>query len=222
MVMMMVGSLQRIILLVTLTLALGEAAQSQEKLYSVAVKGNFTISSRLFHNIDAPNEFTRSQYISIDNIFGFGVDIRRAIDDTRLEVGIAAEYLRAKQKSRTNPSVEEGYWTVPVELTGYFVIPFSSDRARLYIGGGLGMYFGERERTVGNQRSSVIASEPGVGIHVLTGFGYSFTDWFALRSELKFRDIQFESTILGDNNEPSRARINVDGMVLDAGIVILF
>lgn len=196
---------------------------SQQRLYSLAVKGNFTFSSRLFTNIDAPDQFTRSQYTSINNIFGFGIDFRRGIDDTRLEVGISAEYLTAREKFISQSAVfEDGFWAIPVELTGYFVIPFSSESARLYIGGGAGFYWGERQLTVDDVKRTVLDSEPGIGIHVLTGFQYSLNEWFALRSELKFRDIQFETTVVSSTNVPTRARINVDGMVVDAGLLLRF
>lgn len=206
-----------------LCLAAGSVSVGEVKPYSLGVKGNFTFSSRLFTNIGAPDDFTRSQYTSIENIFGYGIDVRRAIDDTRLEVGISVEYLSAREKflSRT-AVVEDGFWAVPVELTGYFVIPFSTEHARLYIGGGVGAYWGGRELTVGDVKRDVLDIQPGIGIHVLTGFQYGLNGWFALRSELKFRDIQFESTVRSGHNEPTRARINVDGMVVDAAVVVRF
>jgi hypothetical protein len=204
-------------------LAAGSVSVGQENPYSLGLKGNFTFSSRLFPNIDALDEVIRSQYTSIENIFGFGIDFRRAIDDTRLEVGVSAEYLSAREKFRSRSDVvEDGFWAVPVELTGYFVIPFSSEHARLYIGGGVGAYWGGRVLTVGDAKRDVLDNQPGIGIHVLTGFQYGLNDWFALRSELKFRDIQFESTVLSSNNEPTRARIDVDGMVVDAAVVVRF
>lgn len=223
-----------------LTIGISFSAQSQETAYSVSVNGNFTISSRLFYNIDARDEFSRGQYISLEDIFGFGMDVRRTIDDTRIVIGISAEYLSTHEANsvryaNTRIPIEDGYWTVPVELSSYFIIPFSSDVARLYIGGGLGVYFGERQYAVAEERADIVDSQMGIGIHVVTGFEYSLSRWLALKSEIKFRDLQFESThafsksstvyngvIVPLQQEPSRSRVNVDGMLIDAGVVIRF
>lgn len=232
--------IQRWFLISCLLVGIVCPALSQEKAYSISIKGSFTISSRLFYNIDARDEISRGQYINLDDIFGFGVDVRKTIKDTRLEVGIALEYLSARESgfvrvSNTRVPIEDGYWTVPVELSGYFVIPFSTETVRMYIGGGGGVYFGERRYTIADERADIVDSKMGIGIHVVTGFEYSLKEWVALRSEIKFRDLQFESThafsksstmyngvTVALKQEPTRSRINVDGMLIDVGIVIRF
>lgn len=228
------------IILVALAMVSFQAAHAQEPLYSVSLKGNYTISSRLFYNIEASDEFLRRQYLAIDNIFGVGVDVRRLIEETWLQVGISVEYLRKKETgviriSSARVPVEDGFWTVPVEMSGYFIIPFSSATFRLYIGGGGGLYFGERRYAIAEERASIVDTKKGMGIHVVTGVEYAITEWFAIRSEVKFRDLQFESThlftkssvsyngtIVTLDQTPSRSRINVDGMLIDAGIVLRF
>ncbi len=214
-------------------------SQSQDFLYSVSVKGNFTVSSRLFYNVDASDEFLRSQYFALDDVFGVGFDVRRRIEDTWIQIGLSAEYLSKRQSyfsSLARVPVEDGYWSVPVELSGYFIIPFSSSTVRLYIGGGTGLYLGERRYSYAGERASIVSSKAGLGIHVVTGIEYALAEWFALRSEVKFRDLQFESshvftkssvvyqgrTIQLPDQTPRRSRINADGMLIDAGIVIRF
>lgn len=222
------------------TLFLAPTLWSQEKMYSAAVKGNLTTSSRLFYNVDAGDEFARSQFVEVNNIFGFGVDIRRTIEDTRLQIGLSVEYLSGTESGSrwvgsTRVPIEDGFWTVPVELSGYFIIPFSSETFKLYIGGGAGVYVGKRTYSIGNEKADVVDSKNGAGIHIATGLEYSFAPWLSIRSEVKFRDLQFESSYAFSkssttyqgvtvqlNRDPSRARINVDGMLIDAGVVVRF
>jgi len=213
---------------------------AQTDFYSLSVRGSFTTSSKLFFNIGEPSEFLRNQYFALDDVLGIGFDVRRSFAESRLQVGISVEYLGTREtfaavvSSGTVPVVN-GYWAVPIELSGYFLIPFSTADLRLYIGGGLGIYLGERRHSVAGETAAIISSTPGAGIHVTTGLEYSLTKWFALRSEVKFRDLQFESTHRFDKDfvvyngrtvvldkTPSRSRVNVDGMTLDAGIVVRF
>lgn len=228
----------RYVLVFLLIGVLSLPALSQEKLYSISAAGSFTSSSRLFYNIEATDEFARSQYIAFRDIFGFGFDVRRIIEDTRLQVGISAEYLSTQEKHFQQDSlmlvpVENGYWIVPIELSGYFTIPFSSSTIRLYIGGGGGVYFGEGRYSKAEERASIVDTKNGFGIHVVTGVEYALAEWFALRGELKFRDLQFESTHTFTKSfvnyrgrpvrldqTPSPSRVNVDGMVFHAGIVV--
>ncbi len=104
------------------------------------------------------------------------------------------------------------------------------------MGCGSGVYFGQRHYSIAGERASIVNTKTGAGIHVVTGIEYSLAGWFAIRSEVKFRDLQFESshmftkssvdyqgrTIQLPDQTPRRSRINVDGMLLDAGIVIRF
>jgi hypothetical protein len=205
---------------------------SVENLPSVSLKASLTTSSRLFYDIDTRDELGRTPYVELYDIFGIGIDVRQSIDDTRMQIGLSVEYLTTREGrvARIGSSripVEDGFWVVPVELTGYFVIPFSSDTYRLYIGGGAGMYIGERIYSVAGERGDVVDSRHGFGIHVVTGFEYSPVTWFAVRSELKFRDLQFDSATRFSGSAvpyvgagPIRARVNVDGMLLDVGIVL--
>jgi hypothetical protein len=225
---------------VVVAAAFAPVARSQEASYSVSAKGNLTLSSRLFYNIGAPDEFLRNQYVALDGVFGVGIDVRRMIEDTWLQIGVSAEYLSktdrySRRLSSVLVPVEDGYWAVPIEVSGYFIIPFSSSTVHLYIGGGAGMYLGERRYSVAEERASIVNTKKGLGIHIVTGVEYVLGEWFALRSEIKFRDLQFESshmfarssvdyqgsTIQLPDQSPARSRVNVDGMVVDIGIVLL-
>lgn len=223
-----------------LTLGCFQTSTAQESNYSIFLSGNLTITSRLFFNIEAVDPVVRNQSLSIDNIFGVGLELRRAFPGTGLQIGISAEYLGKTQVSTTRQlgvpiPIEDGFWAVPVEFNGYFVVPFSGPTFQLYIGGGGGVYFGERRYSIAGERSAILDKKPGVGIHVITGVQFALTDWLAVRSDLKFRDINFETVhrfekasveyngrVVSLDQTPTRSRMNVDGMMLDAGIVLRF
>lgn len=212
----------------------------QTDLYSLTARGSFTTSSKLFYNIESPSEFLRNQYFALDDVFGVGFDVRRSFAQSRLQVGLSVEYLSARETfsaavpSGTVPAVN-GYWAVPIEVSGYFLIPFSTADLRFYIGGGIGVYLGERRYSIADESAAIVSTKPGAGIHVATGVEYSLREWLSLRSEVKFRDLQFESThrfdksyvvyngmVVALDQTPTRSRVNIDGMMLDVGIVFKF
>lgn len=208
--------------------------------YSLSLRANYTTSSKLSFDIAAFNELFRDQYVSLDNIFGYTIDVRRSFPAHRFELGLSVEYLSTIEtfQSRTvtgTVPIEQGFRAIPVELSGYFIIPFSTDLLRFYMGGGAGVYFGERIYSVAGERAESSDRKAGVGIHVVVGVDYSITSWLAVRSELKFRDFHFESsdrflkksvvyngqTIYLDQT-PTRSRLNIDGMLIDAGVIFRF
>ena len=82
-----------------------------------------------------------------------------------------------------------------MEFTGYFHIPVTDGAFGVYMGGGVGVYFGERRYALAGctgridrrgRRGSVSMSSAGCS--------YRFTEGFMLSVELKFRDAQFEAT----------------------------
>ena len=224
-----VARLSLIIALLAL-LAFTEGA-GQDHLTTLAVTGLFTTSSELYYNIDDPNPFARTQFVSLDNIYGLGFDVRRRIEGTDVELGFNADYI-TKRESFFDPSsgvtVEDGYDVIPIEATGYFIVPFSSNRVQMYMGGGIGTYIGSRSYRYGSVDARVLSRKPGFGIHVLTGFNYFINPSVALRGELKFRDAQFESTNALPSSgtyqsaQPLTSRIEIDGMTFLVGLAYRF
>src|SRR3970282_1485057 len=98
---------------------------------------SYTTTSKIFFNPEAANEVERNRFFDVDNIFSLGLDVRRDIS-YNLRVGLSVEYISASTKvtpivrDRTGRffelAEEDGYRLIPVELSGYFIIPFSSDR----------------------------------------------------------------------------------------------
>lgn len=221
-------------------LSIGDVS-SQEHENSVSLFGSFTTSSKLFHHPNDADEFYRSQYLPLDDIFGFGIDYRRNFSSWRLQAGLTIEFL-FKTEQYFLPSTDkkqirasDGFITIPIELSIYFIIPVGGPTIRPFIGGGVGLYWGQRLYEYANVRARTINQEIGGGIHVVSGAEYTLTSLISLRAEIKFRDVQFKATnkfsqeaavyngsIITIPQEPFASRVHIDGMMFTLGTIFHF
>jgi hypothetical protein len=205
---------------------------------SLALTGSYTTSSKTFYRPNDADELLRSQFFPLDHIAGIGVDLRRTLPGGSIQIGLAAEVI-ARRSTTEVPygslavPVEDGFTALPVELTGYFFIPIGTAELRVYMGGGGGLYFGQRHYAYGGIPAETTERSPGAGIHVLAGTDWRLSERLSLRGEIKFRDVQFETvnrfrrataiyggTVLALPVEPLDSRINIDGMHLSAGLAL--
>lgn len=211
------------------------AAAGEHRL-SVSVSGSFTTTSKLFPSPNARDELLRGTYSPIDGVFSFGIDARGSFTDYGLRLGLGAEYVSASVTSSVpntsvNIPVEDGYTAIPVELTGYFTIPVGGERFDFYMGGGAGVYLGERRYRYAGVSAVTLDRSVIPGIHVLSGLEYLVDERFSLRMEIKFRSVQLETVqkfpvsaaVYGGTAVPLpqdafTSRIQVDGMHLSLGI----
>ena len=215
-------------------------ADGQERSYSVTAYGAFTTSAKLFPYPNDPDDFTRGQFLPLDDIFSSGIEIRRELRSIRLQIGLGVEYIAASTvmnvpSTQTTIEVRDGFRVFPIEGTAYFVIPFSGDLFQLFMGAGGGVYPGIRSYTYADANSSLADRTTGVGIHIVSGVEYSLGETFSLRAILKFRDVQFESvnkfnqsttlyhgTGVTLSQNALSSRINIDGMVASIGLAYHF
>jgi len=209
---------RRVVWVVIAVLAGTGSLQSQPEGLSLVVKGTYTTSSEIFPNPSSPDPVRRSQSFLIDGFLGTGLEIRYRIPGTLLAVGASAEYQRATLTTdiavafRDDIPVQDGYWAVPLELTGYFIVPFSTRVVQVYMGGGMGVYLGERTYELAGVTAPVVATTSGFGIHVVAGVGYALTEHLSLIGGMKFRDLQFTSS-----NAFPRATLTYNGAVINVG-----
>lgn len=172
---------------------------AQEPAASITLKGTYTTSTRFLYDID--QEIYSGERV-LESNYGWGADVRWNMLWDRFYFGINAEKIRSSEvtyvvythlQNLRVPS-EEGFEMTAVELSGYYIVPISSDDIKFYIGGGFGLYNGERIHTFANVQASTIKLESNMGIHVMTGIDYNLNSRFSLRSELKFRDPHFDVT----------------------------
>jgi hypothetical protein len=198
----------------------------------------------LFPTPQADDEIARYRYNSLDNVFGYGFDIRHGFSNLKLIVGLSFEYLEKTGRFHTRFELDDetfdvptldGYYMIPIEAAGYFIIPISSERVRWYIGGGAGIYLGRRTFEIADARSESVEQSVYPGIHVASGVEYYVHPRIGVRGEMKFRDpdietrnrfaqesITFEGTTLELPHGDVPSRINVDGIAFTLALVYRF
>jgi len=222
-----------------LLLGLPAIAAAEERPFSLSIKGNFTTGSQLFPNPDSPDDFQRAEYFPIEDFFGYGIELKYQIPETNLAIGFSADYIRTTTSQSIGQGlaipVKDGYRVIPVEVTGYFIIPVSGPTFGIYMGGGGGAYFGRRIYEIAGVEAQTTDQGHGFGIHVLGGLSYRFTEWFSLSGEMKFRDLQFKTTnqfsvkqalyhgsVVTLPQDSFAARVHTDGVIFQLGASLSF
>ena len=206
--------LRRVLFLAIILVAL-PVLRAQERNVTIVLKGNLTTSSRVFTDPNSPDVVERSQFFSLEDFPGYGIEVRYQLPETNIALGISADYIKTSMgqsvdlSTESSVPVEDGYEVVPVELTGYFLIPVSGHTFGVYMGGGVGGYFGRRVYQYGDVEAPTIEQGHGFGIHVLGGVSYRFAEWFSLIAEMKFRDLQFQTA-----NQFASSEITYQGMII--------
>ncbi len=211
-------------------------AVAQESGLVAVAKGSLTTSSEIFLNPDASDPVARSASFTINETFGYGVELKYMLPESHLAIGVSADYIRASGRNdlavyplRSVP-VEDGYRVIPVELTGYFLIPASGPTVGIYMGGGAGVYIGERLYRFGGVDAPSTKTGTGFGIHVLGGVSVRLAQRFSVLAEMKFRDLQFQTTnrfntsqiryggaLITVSQEPFDSSVHTDGIVFQLG-----
>jgi hypothetical protein len=214
----------------------------QEKNFTVLLKRNFTTKTKLFLHPNSPIPEERAQSIELVDFAGTGLEVKYQLSSLNLALSLSVEYLRVSESRpiqvvslHTEIPTEDGYDAIPIELTGYFIIPASSQTVKIFIGGGAGIYLGKRHYSFANVEAPVTESQPGFGIHVLGGVSYYFTNWFSVTGEMKFRDLQFRSTnaftqaripyqnsFINVGLTPFESQVQTDGIVFQLGLGVSF
>jgi hypothetical protein len=223
---------------------------AQERLTSISLFGSLSTSSELFHHPNDPDEILRSEYYPLNTIFGGGAEIRRIIAPLRLSVGASVEILSKSETSTVNVNgisssshlstninvpVADGYIVFPVELSVYVPLPVGTENFQIYIGGGGAAYIGDRRYSYAGLNSSATDQSTGYGIQILSGAEYKLSSIFSLRTEVKFRDVHFETvdnfydrqTTIDESfvplpQGPQQSRVNIDGLAMAIQLAYYF
>jgi hypothetical protein len=220
---------------------LADLSWCQDKSFTVLVKGNLTSESQIYVDLNSSDPIARTLTVSFTNFYGFGAEIRYNFPGSRIAIGVSSDYLSVhddqplRVASRGTIPSSDGYTVIPVEITGYFIIPASGRSLKISMGGGVGGYFGRRNYSVAGVEAKVINAKPGFGIHVLGGVSYFFTERLSASAEMKFRDVKFETTnafevsripyqgsFITVNPAPFESRVQTDGIVFQLGVGFSF
>ncbi len=212
--------------------------------FAVSVNANYTTSSKLYLFPNAIDPFLRNQNIPLEDIYSYSVEVRYAFNES-IALGLGTELIErtefGKNITVTGPAgitrleIEDGFRMFPIELTLYYIMPFSTEQFKFFMGGGGALYIGEHIRKFGTASVSNESRKFAYGIHVSAGMEYMITDYFSVRGETQFRDPEFEVTskynskeILYNGNtyiipnDTFDSEINIDGVTFTLGAVIHF
>ncbi|MEW6196336.1 MAG: hypothetical protein AB1521_14390 [Bacteroidota bacterium] len=228
------------ILIVTFAFASDIFPQYNGKDFSVSVNYNYTTTSKLFLQPNTPDPLLRNIHEDLDAIYSYSVEARYKISESMI-VGLSAEYIK-KTFTNTNFSlganrvkVNDGYKVIPVEVSLFYLLPFSTEYFKFFMGGGGGVYFGSHIRDLGDVHAEDEGSEVGYGIHVAVGMDYMVNQYLSIRGQMRFRDpeidlkskysnsiVNYEGSayLLSSRTFPSK--VNVDGMTFTIGAAFNF
>ena len=219
-------------------------AQYNGSKFSVGINTLYTTTSKVFLFPNSSDEILRNKSNDIDKIFNYGIEIRYRFSDDII-FGFNAEYMKATETGTTitgffgNSTVavnaEDGFELIPLELSLYYVLPFSTDKFKFLMGGGGAVYIGNHIRKVGSVEVNNLSRDFSYGIHVSISMEYLVLSNFSFQLGLKFRDPDFRlksqytsnSVNLGGRlitfpQQNFDSRINVDGVTFTLGAYFNF
>jgi hypothetical protein len=176
-------------------------AQFGDKDFSIGINGVYTTNARDFLNPNSSDPVLRNHANEISGIFNPAVDFRYRITDDII-LGIGTEYMKVTSmgpnltafvgNSTVTIYVNDGFLLIPIEISGYYILPFSTEKFKFLMGGGAGYYYGKHIREFGNASVYTVSRDFAYGIHVSVSMDYLILDNFTIHSEMKFRDPQFK------------------------------
>lgn len=214
-------------------------SQANDKDFGVSFNINYTSTSKLFLQPKAIDPFIRNTHENLDKITSYSMDLRYQLSESII-IGIGSELLTKTFENSIyldgiKANINDGYKMFPLEISAYYLIPFSSEHFKFFFGGGFGIYFGNHIRELGDVTISTESNKIGYGIHVALGIDYVIHRIISVRGQMRFRDPEFEMTnkysnkTVNYNNEsytlPSdtfSSKVNIDGITFALGIVFNF
>lgn len=208
-------------------------AQYDNNRFALSFGYNYTTSSKIFLNPDAKDIFDQNQYLDVGDFQNYSAELRFRLSDM-LILGLSVEYLTNAESGRnlTSPVflINDGFEIYPLEISLFYLLPFSTESFKFFFGGGLGIYLGNRTRDFGDIKFVKIDSQIGYGIQVSTGMDYLLFDNLSVRGEIRFRDpdfkvtnkysnktVNYEGRIYSVSPKSLVSRINVDGITFRIG-----
>jgi len=212
------------------------------KRFSLKISGTYISSTELQNNINSANQIERDASAEMDGGFGYGAELTfdPRLGNSEIYFYISSEYFHHIQKDLyiryyedTNffsINFEEQFYFIPLEAGIKWNLPVSGQNLKIYIGGGGGIYLGNRKRIVRGLTTTTNHLNPGYSINVLSGIDYYIARNMCASFEFKFREAYFEvesrfdtkyKTVFGFPN-PITSRIVVNGTALSLGLKYSF
>ena len=214
------------------------------KTFGVSVNAVYNTSASIYLSPNSSDVILRNNSFLIENIFNPAVDFRYKMSES-IVVGFNTEYMTSTSigpnltvflgNSTVTIDVEDGFRLIPLELSAYYLLPFSTERFKFLMGGGMGFYIGSHIRKFGDVEVSNVERKTAYGIHVSISMDYLIKDFISVRSEMKFRDPQFtvkskyskkevnyNGNVIRLAQDSFDSKINVDGVTFILGFAFHF
>lgn len=168
--------------------------------FSVMPSINYVTSSSIQLNSNSNNIIEQNLTEDLTGGIGYGLAIRKRFGDD-LILGISTEYIRIEDNDLTyrvfngassvNLKVKETIWAVPVEISAFYKLPRFADEFGLYLGGGIGVYFGDRERQMLGLKTETKSTDQALNFHIATGAEYRIFRSLSAVFEVTFREGEY-------------------------------
>lgn len=188
--------------------------------FSVYLYGTYVSSSELQNDPKSSDPIERDATVELDGGYGYGAEIMYdpGIYNSGIRFFLSSEYLKVDQSdlefildngsTQGKVRMREKFTMVPVEFGVKWNLPVTSDNLKIYIGGGGGVYFGNRTRNIADLQSTTVNTKPGFSLNILSGLEYFAARNLSADLELKFREASFDV-----ESKFSENQINVNGTV---------
>jgi len=207
----------------------------------IALNAVYTTSADIYLNPNSSDLDARNKSFLIENIWNPGIDIRYRFSSDFI-LGLNVEYIEETAKLPNLTAfignqvyifeVEDGFRTIPIELTAYYFFPFSTEKFKFMMGGGIGYYYGWFLRNFSDVDLEVTQRKISLGILVATSLDYMIFDYLSARFEMKFRNPQYTVTSKYTNTEieyqgntiqltenPFETKVDINGLTFVLGVV---
>ena len=210
------------------------------KTFGVSINSVYNTSARIYLSPNSSDIILRNNSSLIEDIFDPSIDFRYRLSESII-IGFNTEYMTATSvgpnltvflgNSTVTINVEDGFQLIPLEFSGYYILPFSTEQFKFLMGGGVGYYIGSHIRKFGDVEVSNAERKAAYGIHVSISMDYLIRDFISVRGEMKFRDPQFtvkskyskrdvnyNGNIIRLAQDSFDSKINVDGVSFVLGL----
>lgn len=212
--------------------------------FSLGINAVYTTTAKVYLNPNSSDQTLRNNYFLLEDIINPSMDFRYRLSNP-LIIGVNVEYMTKTasgsplrvfiNNSVSTIEVEEGFKLIPIELSLFYLLPFSTESFKFLMGGGGGYYFGEHIRKFGDAEVESVEREAAFGIHVSISMEYLIRDNIGIRTEMKFRDPQFNltnrytkervnlgETVISLTQNQFDSKVNVDGVTFVLGAIFNF
>lgn len=211
--------------------------------FSVMPSINYVTSSSIQLNSNSNNVIEQNLTENLTGGIGYGLSIRKRFGDD-LILGVSTEYIRIEDNdlsyrvfngaSSVNLKVKETIWAVPVEISAYYKLPRFAEEFGLYLGGGIGVYFGDRERQILGLKTETKSTDQALNFHIATGAEYQIFRSLSAVFEVTFREGEYgvvsefptDQIIVNGTRYPIQqeydSKVYLDGLKLGLGLNYYF